>query len=44
MSTGSSLIHEIELQNPQANKENNHQASDGKMYYAMASVSPSLRL
>ncbi|KAI0744211.1 hypothetical protein C8Q80DRAFT_1220875 [Daedaleopsis nitida] len=38
-STGSSIIHEIELQTPQANKEINHQASDGKMYHAMASVS-----
>ena len=36
--TGTSVFHEIELQNPQANVEINHQAQDGKAYFAMASV------
>ena len=36
--TGSSVYHEIELQNPVANAEIANQAQDGKAYYAMASV------
>ena len=36
--TGSSVYHEIELQNPAAYTEISNQAQDGKAYYAMASV------
>ena len=37
--TGSSIYHEIELQDPQSFVEISDQAQDGKAYYAMASVS-----
>ncbi|TBU41779.1 hypothetical protein BD309DRAFT_964560 [Dichomitus squalens] len=33
--TGNTLFHEIELQQPQQDVEINHQAQDGKAYYAM---------
>ena len=36
--TGSSVFHEIELQNPQAFTESGERAQDGKAYYAMLSV------
>ena len=39
VNTGKSIYHQIELQNPQQNSEYSHQAQDGKVYYAISSVS-----
>ena len=36
--TGSSVFHEVALQNPQSHTESNGRALDGKAYHAMASV------
>ena len=38
--TGKSIYHEIELQNPKQNVEIANQAQDGKVYYAISTVSP----
>ena len=36
--TGSSVFHEMELENPQANVQVNERSQDGKVYFAMSSV------